>query len=300
MMQATLPRAPQLKLASPIDQLLQWAYLHELPKRRTSSAEGIWDRLKQYGSLGGIGPDTTRNHAQRYAHFGLPHPDAERIEKAVNALQPTATNWPEYFDLLVWELAPLVAIGDLQSSRLAAPNQASFANAADGRGVTAHAPRDVLLVNSINVEALVYSHAIKGTRPNGWRTNEMRPVPTAAERGPLAKIIGICKGKNSYSSGSYCPLRWEPSPIRVVMARANYLAWWQALAGLAKSLELTEHLALPPQASPAPWIEGETRQCVYSISPLSGRPLPLKPARKLAGPAVARKRDKGRRIVVGE
>ena len=225
---------PTIKQSFPIDHLLQWAYLHELPKRRISSAEGIWDRLAQYGSLGGINPDPSPGGAQRYAQFGLPHPDAERIERAVEALEPVVTDWESYFELICHELAPLVTVNDLHPFSWGRPTAAKLTASSDGRGVSVHGPRDVLLVATIPVSVLVHTHAIKGTRPNGWRTSEMRPVQTRAERGPFAKIIGVCKGNNRYSSGSYCPLQWQPSPIGLVLARAIYFAWWNALAQLAK------------------------------------------------------------------
>jgi hypothetical protein len=57
--------AVKQKQAHDIEFLLQWAFLHELPKRKISSAEGIWDRLSQYGSLGGINPDPGHGAAQR-------------------------------------------------------------------------------------------------------------------------------------------------------------------------------------------------------------------------------------------
>lgn len=288
------------KHAVDIEKLLVWAFVYELPKRKISSAEGIWDRLSQYGSLGGINPDPGHGDAQRYPHFGLPHPDAERIEKAVAALQPIAIDWDEYADFLLWDLASLVSINELKPP-IPAPiwMSARVKPSEDGRGVSAspHKSRDMLLVHTVNVEMLVYSHAVKGTRPNGWRANDMHAVPTAAERGPLAKIIGICKGKNSYSSGSYCPLRWEPSPIKIVMARANYLAWHIALSQLALDLDLEEHIALQPNVSPTPWIfSGELQAKVFYWPPIRSRPLPLKPTRKRAMAKPKPKRDKGRRV----
>ena len=276
----------QHKIAVDVEQLLSWTFLHELPKRKISSAEGIWDRLSQYGSLGGINPDPGHGAAQRYPHFGLPHPDADRIEKAVAALQPIAVDWDQYGDLLCWDLASLISINDLKPPpRVPIWTTAKIKPATDKRGVTAtpDKPRDMLLAYTINTEMLVYSHAIKGTRPNGWRANDMHAIPMAAERGPLAKIIGICKGKNSYSSGSYCPLRWDPSPVKIVMARANYLAWHMAICQLAVDLDLEEHIAIQPNASPTPWIFSGERAKVFYWPPIRSRPLPLKPTRKRAG-----------------
>jgi hypothetical protein len=296
------PVAPALKKPVPIDALLQWAYLDELPKRKTSSAEGIWDRLSQYGSLGGVNPDPGHGAAQRYPHFGLPHKDAEEIEKAVNKLADVAVDWSQDYDLLAGELAPLVSVNDMHAAALAHPAVpvATLRPAPDGRGVVSVVSRDVLLVNTIRTEALVYTHAIRATAPQGWRVKEMHAVPTPAERSPLAKIIGICKGKNSYSSGSCCPLKWSPSPIKIMLARANYLVWHRALVGLSAQLSLTEHLALPPEAPEAPWIdEGPVRWLIGPVVRRAVKPLPLAPARKQAGPPKRYPRDKGRRIEVG-
>jgi hypothetical protein len=67
-----------------IEALLVWAYRDELSKKYTSSAEAIWGRI-------GIGPahdsdQRTATSAQRYPHFGTPHPDAIVIEDAVSNL----------------------------------------------------------------------------------------------------------------------------------------------------------------------------------------------------------------------
>ena len=308
--------AVNIKAAKDVESLLRWAYLDELPKRKTSSAEGIWDGIAEYGQRGGI--DVGHGAAQRYPHFGLPHKDAITIEKAVNALPDTLIDWGQHYDLIAGDLAPLVSINDVQAASASwrsakapgdrlpgsgQPNRArppgNMVTPPDGRGVRvtpAERPRDVILVNSINTEALVFAHATKGTRPGGWRVNDMRAVPMSAERGEHTKIIGICKGKNSYTSGSYCPLRWEPSPLKIIIARSNYFAWHQALTMLSETLELTEFMALPPEASVAPWIEGEKAQRIFHQGWIRSHPLPLKPTRKLAGPPKRRPKQKGRSI----
>jgi hypothetical protein len=99
----------KLKTSVDIEKLLQWAYLDELPKRQILSTEGVWDRLQQYGSLGGINPDPGGSgNAQRYAQFGLPHPDAEEIERAVGALGQASIE--DNYDVIVGELAALVTV----------------------------------------------------------------------------------------------------------------------------------------------------------------------------------------------
>jgi hypothetical protein len=293
-----------MKTTKDIEALLQWTYLDELPKRKTSSAEGIWDRLSQYGSLGGINPDPGHGAAQRYPHFGLPHKDAELIEAAVNVLADTVIDWRQHYELLAADLAPLVSINDARAAdtrMAAARSKASFDPAGDGRGTSTRVdrPRDVILVNTIRTEALVYLHAVKGTRPAGWRVTDMRPVPTVAERGGQTKIIGICKGKSSYTSGSYCPLRWDPSPLKIVLARARYFAWHQALCRLVAVLNLTEHEAMAPAANSAPWIDGEIAAALFAQPPDRSSPLPLKPRRRAAGPPPEKPRKtKARRVKV--
>src|SRR5262252_5544994 len=78
--------------AMDIELLVRWAYRDELIKRQISSADGIWDRITL-----GLGRDSgqhTATAAQRYPHFGEPHPDAERIERAIVELPNVAIDWP--------------------------------------------------------------------------------------------------------------------------------------------------------------------------------------------------------------
>lgn len=286
-----------MRVSADIEKLLAWTYIDELPKRQLSSAEGLWRSMAEYGQRGGI--DVGQGAAQRYPHFGLPHPDALEIEKAVGALGRVAVDWEAEFDIIVGDLAALVTINDVRprvdiwrsteaggSSWPKGSPSGKLARAPDGRGVRAsprNEPRDVLMVNTINVAALVTMHAVKGTRPD-WRAERMQIEPTPAERGPLGKVIGICKGKNRYTTGSYCPLRYRPSPVTIVQSRADYRAWHHALCALAATLKLAEHVPLRPAASPAPWIEGEKKPALFVQGIASKRPLPLNPPRKRAGP----------------
>lgn len=141
-----------------IEKLLQWAYLNELPKRTLSSAEGIWDRLAQYGSLGGVNPDPGGSgNAQRYAQFGLPHRDAELIEVAVGRLGRAPFDWNRDFDRVADELSALVTVNDVRRGLRTPPKDQfrAIIGAGDyGRGTSSrvrrHAPRDVLMMNTVN------------------------------------------------------------------------------------------------------------------------------------------------------
>jgi hypothetical protein len=269
-----------------IEQLLTWAYVDELPKRKISSAEGIWDGIAEYGQRGGI--DVGHSAAQRYPHFGLPHPDAEEIERAVAALGIISIE--EDFDLVVGDLRALVTVNDFKPR----PRILGGGKTVPGGGyyeegtmppmiasLAANRPRDVLVMRSINVAALVTQHAVMGTRPK-WKDGNPLPYQIPARRGPM--IIGECRGRNLYTAGSYCPLRWAPSPVEIVLGRADYHLWRRGLVSLAQTLELKEHIALMPKASPAPWLTPEEKMRVLSSYPIARqKPLPLAPQRKRTG-----------------
>jgi hypothetical protein len=62
---------------------------------------------------------------------------------------------------------------------------------------------------------------------------------------------------------------------------------------LAETLELDDHQALPPAASPAPWLLPDPRRRVFSYAVPRERPLPLKPQRPRAGPPLRRSKRRG-------
>jgi hypothetical protein len=235
-----------------IERLLEWAFIDELSKRATSAAEGIWDHLEEYAQRGGI--DVGHGAAQRYAHFGLPHPDALKIEVAVSSLPDLIIDWKASGEAIMGELLPLL-------------------NA-----------RDVLLVRTLRTSALVAMHAIKGRRPD-WRDDPPVPHWVGADRGVnRPKVVGNCEAKDRYSTGSYCPLKWDPSPITIAAARAEYACWHRGLVLLSETLDLEEHQALPPQAPAQPWLgESEPPRRVHGVGDRANTsPLPLKPSRGVA------------------
>lgn len=267
-----------------IEKLLHWAYRDELSKRQTSAAEGIWDRLRHTAQLGGLEPG--HGSAQRYAHFGLPDADAETIERAVAALESVVIDWSASMPTIAAGLTGLVTINDLQ--RRATPGKVTVSTwgAKNGARVKAeNRPRDVLMLGTLRPAALVTQHAIRANRPD-WFNQEPRPQMVPALKGPNARIEGECKGRNLYSTGSYCPLQWEPSPASVILARADYAAWWNGLNTLADSLVLDKFIALHPTAPPTPWIEpDEPEMTILHVptSPFQGS-YGLTPERPRAGP----------------
>lgn len=254
-----------------IEKLLMWAYRDELSKRQTSAAEGIWDRIESNGQHGGIDPG--HGGAQRYAHFGLPDPDAEAIERAVAQLEDVVVDWGESLPFIAGELAGLVSVNDF-SRRKFEPVKATTAGWTGKHGQRMKAenrPRDMLMLGALRTKALVTMHAIQGTRPD-WRDDVPKPSQVPAATGSNAKIVGECRGRNLYTLGSYCPLQWEPSPVSVITARAEYAAWWEALRYLSDRLVLAKHVALPPSAAPSPWRD--------EMQEDRGRTIPVMPTAK--------------------
>ena len=70
---------------------------------------------------------------------------------------------------------------------------------------------------------LVILHASAGTRPH-WYPQPIRVLPM--RDGSRVRIIGECKGRDRYTLGSYCPLRFEPPLAAVAHARAEYAVWF--------------------------------------------------------------------------
>lgn len=115
-----------------------------------------------------------------------------------------------------------------------------------------------------------------------------------ALKGPNAMIVGECRGRNLYSAGAYCPLKYEPSPLSIVSSRAEYVAWHNGLTRLAGNLELVKFTALPPRASATPWLGGwlKTEPSSLPVMPTPSNhvgawgTLPLAPSRGRMGPAL--------------
>lgn len=249
-----------------VEVLLQWAYREELPKGQTSSAEAVWDSIADYGAAGGVACHADAG-PQRY-DFGEPHPDAKILAAAVTALEDLIIDWEASTDALMGDMAAILVA------------------------------RDVLMVRPLRTAALVTMHAKMGTRPD-WRDAVpwASPVPSAKDHcRPM--LVGECRGRNHYTTGSYCPLRWEPSPITIALARAEYAAWHRGLHALCQTVTLARHVLLPPVAPEQPWFERQAPRRVYAVGERQATKLPLKPSRKTAGP-VRRQRRAGEGRQVG-
>jgi hypothetical protein len=244
-----------VKRAIDIERLLTWAYREELVKRTTSSAEALWGRLGEWQSLG-VAYDLDRSVPQRY-DLGVPDPDAELIEREAGQLKDAHVDWEREGWARLGSVAAL--IHPVTKQNAPAATRRAMASWSNRRGVKVRVevepPRQVLLVRSQRTAALVIMHANIGTRPN-WVNEQARPYPVPAERGTNPKIVGECRGRHRYVVGSYCPLRWEPSPIWIAEQRAEYLAWWRGLDTLALMLgdRLARFFPTRPAAPEMPWL----------------------------------------------
>jgi hypothetical protein len=232
-----------------IERLLQWAYRDELSKRATSSAEAIWEHV---ADVGRYGIAERPSGSQRYDH-GAPHRDALIIEHAVARLPDAVIDWEEDAERVLGHLTALVEPRSAPAEPAARETRVSWSTRSGARkSAQLEAPREVILVRTLRTGALVTMHARMGTRPD-WREEHPQVEPVPAPRGPHALVVGYAVRKGWYSEGSYCPVRWYPSPIAIAEARADYLCWWRGLARLAEELVLSEHAVTSPQAPETPW-----------------------------------------------
>jgi hypothetical protein len=203
-----------------IERLLQWAFREELPKR--------------YG-FGPRGPQSAWQIAERHARLGcliqashsatcsaIPHRDALLIADEVAGLRGCVA-----VDLrlehFLGDFAPL-------ADQITTPQI------------------------SLNEADLVESHARAGVSPN-WCRYLPKAAPVIGPNGKQ-KICGKRYGKDRYSEGAHCPLRWgNPTIESIARARAEYTIWRGSLDRLAKTLngKLKHYTAAPPAALQAPW-----------------------------------------------
>lgn len=237
-----------------IELLLRWAYRDELAKRVTSSAEGVWDRMAAVGRYGVVVDSAPR--AQRY-DLGEPHEDALILERGVASLPDAVIDWQREAHSVLGDLMAVLEPGSLENASAGFPGRfrptASWTTKAGERVcVQLDPPREVATVRTLRTSALVTMHASMGTRPD-WREEHPQPLPVPAVRGPNPMVMGKCLRKGIYSEGSYCPLRWWPSPTAVAAARADYLVWWRGLRELTK-INFVAHRALAPAVPEMPWL----------------------------------------------
>lgn len=241
------PETPNKRVMD-IEDVLQWAFRDELPKRREDDGEF---RMREYPSVCPM--FAMAQHGGRIENFsrepGFPlamgevHPDALVVEEAVMGLSRFEGHRFEG-DL---GLAPDLPAGQ------------------DEQGPMAWAMTQI--VNLVRIQARL------GGRPSFAKTPEpaaivdkqgrplvvvLRTTMKADEDGRLRpqlveEKVGA-EGKDRYPRGAYCQIEWE-DPKAILRERAGYSAWWAALDLLANELsgKLSTIAVLPPAAAQRPW-----------------------------------------------
>lgn len=108
---------------------------------------------------------------------------------------------------------------------------------------------------SLSEADVVETYARAGVSPD-WCRQPPKARPLIRSTGKPA-VEGKRYGKDRYSDGANCPLRWgDPTIESIARARAQYSVWWRSLDRLAKSLngKMKDHVASPPAALASPWM----------------------------------------------
>lgn len=274
-----------MKKSVDIEKLVQWALREELPKGRAVSTSA-WDLISSYAALG-TRVDTSRGSGDGLGFVaGEPHADAGVIAYAIEML-PSASRFDDRIEVEA-------LFGDLA--------------AIAGDAI------DAIMYATFNPRAIVLSKAILGSRPK-WdfehptpyrmtlqfrdAVGSLRERPRVVGTDADGAIVDLMprRGKAAMVRGVYdlalsprSPLQWgDPSLISIGHARAEYVAWHNALVRLATALagSLADHAATMPSASRAPWLTGDdaptARVFVASCASVGSVALPLQPKR--AAPA---------------
>lgn len=229
----------------PIDELLQWAYRDELPKRALAvGGSDQWDSISDYGERGGVDVSWT-TRPQRYAHIGTPHPDALALEWLVRNLEDFSAPW-------AWVRAELVP--DVHQFLRAEDTEKRAKLRENEFGADRHARIVKVAVTAMQASpaALVAAHARTGSRPI-WDIGKVKVERLIGANGKPV-VNGITAG-NRYGLGAHCPVSLYPPAEEIAAARFDYAVWRDALAKLAsESWSLKDFEPLPPTAAARPWI----------------------------------------------
>jgi hypothetical protein len=247
----TLQAVPARRVLD-IEQVLQWCYRDEMPKRSANDGSGASEPssvspMFRWCAFGGRVDNWTREPGYPTA-LGPPHPDAQLIHDAVEALT-------------VEDILPRI-------------QDYAHRFGCNPPGVDV----EILAEQAANqVVALVQTRARLGARPDHGPDPEVLPVRSEnggkitvywLEEGSvtardgtvypgLKREVPVPDGKKRgghYPVGSYTKVKYLPGRVSLYTARAEYAAWHAALAILADRLDhLTSIQATYPNAARRPW-----------------------------------------------
>lgn len=256
-----------------IEELLSWAFVHELPKG--GGIDGLdninsawrmldassWGKIARFGELGTL-IDSGAHGGGMFIEQGEPHPDALAVGRAVLDLGGLTVVIPdEWSPLEDWELDQ-----EGHVARLAAE-----ASAAAARQFMHRTPAR----RSAHVISLIVSHAILGRAPD--RTAEQPKIRMVSRNGRPAWFImktfrddlggNHAREVNGYNDRAQRPLRgayrkfeFSDNPSPGILARLDWQLWVSGLASMMRALTvgLESHRLLPFSGAPSPWSASAT------------------------------------------
>lgn len=254
-----------------IDELLSWAFVHELPKGGgvdgLDSASSTWRMLQasSWGKVSNFAELLTlvdvgwRDHDNFLIEQGEPHEDALAVGAAVADLVHCDVVFPgEWFPLGDWQLTDPVA-ADLARQAVARARE-RFALRPGGRRMA-------------SLIAVVIGTAVLARQPD-WTVEQ--PKVRMVERGGkpawfVSKTVTDGFGRSStievegYNRRAQRPLKgayrrheFSIDPVGDILARLDWQLWIAALSRLHGDLadQLVAHRLVPMDETATPWAEG--------------------------------------------
>lgn len=249
-----------------IDELLIWAFVHELPKG--GGADGLdnihsaWRQLEasSWGKVLGFAElmtlvDRDRAEPGMWIEQGAPHEDALEVGKAVADLARFDVSFPEGWNPVAdWQdFDGLTADATARASerlmlRPARSRSAGIASLVISSAVLGRAPD----YSAPEPESVVFRR--RGQEP-AWFVQ--RPSVDAFGREYLVEVDGFNRRSRRPYPGAYRKFVLTPDPTADILGRIDYQIWVAALAKLESALidRLVSHKLTFSTRSATPWLE---------------------------------------------
>jgi hypothetical protein len=251
----------------PIEELLRWAYLEELPKipRIAAGPAGYgvaWNAIRRWAdelSLAAAS-DNSFGVLPDLSIESFPHADAFRVHEAVAALDSWDLGLPD-------DWSPLADLGPLDGhAALVAAKALGVMTVidTDGKRKLRRSPRRLIFRHAIlggAPDCEVWAPEIKTVKEYGkakWFVRKV--VTTEGSFGPIyaeVEVDGFDRKRKIPMNGAYQKTYLDPDPIDDVISRGEYEIWRSALDVLASELSgaLDDFDVLPCSRPLRPWEE---------------------------------------------
>lgn len=281
------PAGASTKRLLDIEEVLTWAFRHELPKRRDGDRgprlgyAPVCPMFK-HADLGTRVENFSREPGMPAA-LGDPHPDALAVEAAVTDLARFAEHrFSGSLGLLTYLPQDLDEHAAIAAAMEQVVGTVQVHARLGSRPTFASSPIPAALVGS-NGKPIIY---ILRTEMRAGADGIMRPKLIEERTNAVAK--------DRYPKGAYCPLHWDDVGA-ILRERAAYAAWWAAIDLLAHELagKLDTIAVLAPAAAQRPWAgdvdQAKPKRIIASLR------RPTAPHRTPEAPRARRSLDRGRR-----